>query len=228
MRTSLSILLCLILSSLNSLSGNEVFKHLTINDGLAHTDANCVAQDSTGLMWIGTFAGLQSYDGYSLQTFNYYQEGHKIFKSHNRIQAMVCTKDKLWVGTESGLTCFDLNTHRYVPFYVRGGEQKYDSDLAVYKLYVDPAGCHLWIGSSQGMIVMRIDNDTIRPLKWNSEEERLLGKNIGDVQFQGEIIWANTGRYIAQLGIRDGKVSVLKRYPTKNLLQKDETVQSIY
>lgn len=228
MRTSLSILLCLILSSLNSLSGNEVFKHLTINDGLAHTDANCVAQDSTGLMWIGTFAGLQSYDGYSLQTFNYYQEGHKIFKSHNRIQTMVCTKDKLWVGTESGLTCFDLNTHRYVPFYVREGEQKYDSDLAVYKLYVDPAGCHLWTGSSQGMIVMRIDNDTIRPLKWNSEEERLLGKNIGDVQFQGEIIWANTGRYIAQLGIRDGKVSVLKRYPTKNLLQKDETVQSIY
>lgn len=228
MRTFLSILLCLILSSLNSSSGNEIFKHLTINDGLAHTDANCVAQDSTGLMWIGTFAGLQSYDGYSLQTFNYYQEGHKIFKSHNRIQAMVCTKDKLWVGTESGLTCFDLNTHRYVPFYVREGEQKYDSDLAVYKLYVDPAGCHLWTGSSQGMIVMRIDNDTIRPLKWNSEEERLFGKNIGDIQFQGEIIWANTGRHIAQLGIRDGKVSVLKRYPTKNLLQKDETVQSIY
>lgn len=190
MRTSLSILLCLILSSLNSLSGNEVFKHLTINDGLAHTDANCVTQDSTGLMWIGTFAGLQSYDGYSLQTFNYYQEGHKIFKSHNRIQTMVCTKDKLWLGTESGLTCFDLNTHRYVPFYVREGEQKYDSSLVVYKLYVDPAGCYLWTRSSQGMIVMRIDNDTIRPLKWNSEEERLLGKNIGDVQFQGEIIWA--------------------------------------
>lgn len=79
-------------------------------------------------------------------------------------------------GQKAGLTCFDLNTHRYVPFYVREGEQKYDSDLAVYKLYVDPAGCHLWTGSSQGMIVMRIDNDTIRPLKWNSEEERLLEK----------------------------------------------------
>lgn len=52
MRTFLSILLCLILSSLNSSSGNEIFKHLTINDGLAHTDANCVAQDSTGLMWL--------------------------------------------------------------------------------------------------------------------------------------------------------------------------------
>ena len=158
MRTSLSILLCLILSSLNSLSGNEVFKHLTINDGLAHTDANCVTQDSTGLMWIGTFAGLQSYDGYSLQTFNYYQEGHKIFKSHNRIQTMVCTKDKLWLGTESGLTCFDLNTHRYVPFYVREGEQKYDSSLVVYKLYVDPAGCYLWTRSSQDRKSTRLNS----------------------------------------------------------------------
>lgn len=228
MRTFLSILLCLILSSLNSLSGNEIFKRLTINDGLAHTDANCVIQDSTGLIWIGTFAGLQSYDGYSLQTFNYYQEGHKIFKSHNRIQAMVCTKDKLWMGTESGLTSFDLNVHRYVPFYVREGEQKYDSNLAVYKLYADPAGCHLWVRSSQGMIVMQVDNDTIRPLKWNSEEERLLGKNISDVQFQGEIIWANTGGHIIQLGVRDGMVSVLQKYPARNILQKDGTVQSIY
>lgn len=93
MRTLLSMLLCLLLSSLTSLSGNETFKQLTINNGLAHTDANCIVQDSTGLIWIGTYSGLQNYDGYSLQTYDYYPTGHTIFQSHNRIASIACTKE---------------------------------------------------------------------------------------------------------------------------------------
>ena len=88
MKTLLLILLCM-LFNFSYIFGNETFKQLTINNGLAHTDASCLAQDSTGLIWIGTNAGLQCYDGYSLQTFDYYPSGNKIFQSHNRIQAMV-------------------------------------------------------------------------------------------------------------------------------------------
>ena len=40
------------------MKGNEPFGHLAINEGLAHTDATCIAQDSTGLIWMGTYAGL--------------------------------------------------------------------------------------------------------------------------------------------------------------------------
>ena len=43
-----------------SISANESFKNIGIQNGLAHTDANCVAQDSTGLIWIGTNSGLQN------------------------------------------------------------------------------------------------------------------------------------------------------------------------
>lgn len=228
MRTLLSMLLCLILSSLNSLSGNEIFKQLTIDNGLAHTDANCIVQDSTGLIWIGTYAGLQCYDGYSLQTFDYYPAGHKIFKSHNRIQAMACTKEKLWIGTESGLTCFNLNTHCYVPFCVQEDEVKYDSNLPISKLYVDPSGCHLWVRNSQEMVVMQIKNDTIHPLKWNSEEERILGKSLGELQFQGETLWASMGKRIVQLGIRNGKITILNNYETKDLLKGNIVIRGIY
>ena len=118
MKNILFILLVLIFLPLKASAANKLFKQLTINEGLAHTDANCITQDSTGLIWIGTNAGLQSYDGYSLQTFDYYSSGQKIFRSHNRINDMACSKDKLWMGTESGLTCFDLNTHRYIPYYI--------------------------------------------------------------------------------------------------------------
>lgn len=115
MKIYIYILLCLTLFSLRAMSANEKFKQLTIDNGLAHTDANCLVQDSIGLIWIGTYAGLQSFDGYKLQTFDYYSAEHKIYQSHNRIESMAYSQNKLWIGTNSGLTCFDLNTHRYIP-----------------------------------------------------------------------------------------------------------------
>ena len=228
MRTLLSMLLCLLLSSLTSLSGNETFKQLTINNGLAHTDANCIVQDSTGLIWIGTYSGLQNYDGYSLQTYDYYPTGHTIFQSHNRIASIACTKEKLWIGTESGLTCFDLDPRRYVPYYIKDREEKYDFTTFIPKLFADPAGCHLWLKTTTEMIVVQISNDTIQPLKWSSEEERILSKSFNHLQFQKEIIWATTNRYIVKLGIHEGKISVLNTYESKELLQQNEKIQSSY
>lgn len=35
-------------STITTIHANEIFKHLNIDNGLAHTDANCLAQDSTG------------------------------------------------------------------------------------------------------------------------------------------------------------------------------------
>jgi ligand-binding sensor domain-containing protein len=97
LRLAIAVFWIFLISTTNCIYGNEIFKSLTIDNGLAHTDANCIAQDSTGLMWIGTNAGLQSYDGYTLQTFDYYQEGYKIYQSHNRINGVVSSVDKLWV-----------------------------------------------------------------------------------------------------------------------------------
>ena len=79
-----------------NLSGNEIFKQLTIENGLAHSDANSIVQDSSGLIWIGTRAGLQSYDGYELQTFDYYPPEQKIYQSHNRIRSIIHLDNRLY------------------------------------------------------------------------------------------------------------------------------------
>lgn len=60
-----SFFLWILISNIGVAHANNVFKNLTVNEGLAHTDANCVAQDSTGLIWVGTNAGLQKFNGYS-------------------------------------------------------------------------------------------------------------------------------------------------------------------
>lgn len=228
MKSIFSILLYLVLFPLELSSANEVFKQLAIDNGLAHTDANCIAQDSTGLIWIGTYAGLQSYDGYSLQTFDYYPAEHKLFQSHNRINAMACSKDKLWLGTESGLTCFDLDTHRYIPYHMEGVTKKQPFDAPIHKLYLDPSGQYLWVMSALELTVMKNDNGNLRTLQWNSETERIFCKSIGDLLFQGETVWTSNHNHIIQLCIRNGKVTLSEKYPAKELLQTDKPISEIY
>jgi signal transduction histidine kinase/ligand-binding sensor domain-containing protein/DNA-binding response OmpR family regulator len=48
---------------------NFRFEHLTVNDGLAHSDAVAVLQDPKGFIWIGTNNGIDRYDGYELKNY---------------------------------------------------------------------------------------------------------------------------------------------------------------
>jgi ligand-binding sensor domain-containing protein len=45
------------------------FNHLTVNEGLSHTDANCIAQDQKGYVWIGTLFGINRFDGYTVKRY---------------------------------------------------------------------------------------------------------------------------------------------------------------
>lgn len=229
MKIRISLLLCLALFPLRLMSTNEKFKQLTIGDGLAHTDANCIAQDSTGLIWIGTYAGLQSFDGYGLQTFDFYPAGHKIYQSHNRIESMACTSNKLWIGTESGLTCFDLSTHRYIPYYIK--EETYNKmsfDTSITKVFADPSERYLWIQSNQGLAALKINDDSLQILRWESEAERIFCKGVNNLLFQGETIWGSNNKHIIQLCIQNDKINMQSTYLASELLQTDEAIQNIY
>lgn len=214
-------------STITTIHANEIFKHLNIDNGLAHTDANCLAQDSTGLIWIGTFAGLQSYDGYTLETFDYYPQGHKVYESHNRIRAIVCNKNRMWLGTESGLTCFDLNTHRYIPYYIEDEKLSIQLRATVTDLFIAPDGCHLWIRTPQEIIAVQAQNDTLSPMKWDSEADRIFCKGISDIQFQGKTAWASSGWHIMRLSIENGRIALLNSHEAGKLFGKDQWIRSI-
>ena len=78
------------------------FEHLTVNDGLLHSDAEAVTQDRAGFLWIGTNRGINRYDGYDLR--NYTLPVNPLTGiSRNRIHALhVDRAARLWAGAENG------------------------------------------------------------------------------------------------------------------------------
>lgn len=204
---------------------NEIFKQLTIEDGLAHSDANSIVQDSSGLIWIGTRAGLQSYDGYELQTFDYYPPEQKIYQTHNRIRSLAHLDNRLWLGTESGLTCFNLDTHRYISYHTVGKMQEYTHNDIV-KVFADASSHQLWIKTSQGLNASIVKNDTIYPLEWENEADKDFCKNIRDMHFSQNAIWISESRRIIQLVVNNGKIKIKNSYKANALLSKQERIQA--
>ena len=82
-------------------------RYLTVDDGLSHTDANDIAQDSRGFIWIATYFGLDRYDGYSIKRF--YNSNEPLKNAYkNRLRCVFPDKEgNIWLGTEGGLQRFD-------------------------------------------------------------------------------------------------------------------------
>ena len=91
-----------------NLAGKFRFEHLTVDDGLAHSDAMAVVQDRDGFIWVGTNNGINRFDGYELKKYDLPNDNSEGLSS-NRIQALhVDAKGRLWAGAEgSGLYLYD-------------------------------------------------------------------------------------------------------------------------
>lgn len=44
-------------------------QNISISDGLAHNGVTSIFQDSRGIFWLGTYDGLNRYDGYKFRTY---------------------------------------------------------------------------------------------------------------------------------------------------------------
>ncbi|SED13835.1 Two component regulator propeller [Tenacibaculum sp. MAR_2009_124] len=87
------------------------FNSLTVNDGLSQNDVSCVMQDSEGFIWIGTYDGLNRFDGYDIESF-FHDNKNEASLSSNRIKCLFEEKEKrIWIGTDGyGLNYYDLKT----------------------------------------------------------------------------------------------------------------------
>jgi signal transduction histidine kinase/ligand-binding sensor domain-containing protein/DNA-binding response OmpR family regulator len=131
------------------------FEHLTVDQGLSHSDAMAVAQDQAGFIWVGTNRGLDRFDGYSLKQYSL-PVNLRNGISANRIKVLhVAPNGWLWVGTErAGLSLYDAAADRLLNF----GEDRVParfrhlmrrmSQISISALASDKQG-RLWVGTYQ-------------------------------------------------------------------------------
>ena len=98
--TFMTLFLIFVCTVTNVDASELIFYNLTASDGLSQTSVNCIYQDSSDYIWIGTKNGLNRYNGYEFEIYNKgFREKRNIIDSQIIVQAIVHFHQiKFWIS----------------------------------------------------------------------------------------------------------------------------------
>jgi ligand-binding sensor domain-containing protein/signal transduction histidine kinase len=152
------------------------FKHLTPDEGLSSSTITCIIQDHKGFMWIGTYNGLNRYDGIN---FDHFRNNSLDSTSlpHNLVwQILEDRSHQLWIATGHGLSCYDWTRDRFINYMVEQSSPLRGLDCGVQRLVEDSLG-NFWLGTTVGLIYFdrqnnkatRYQHDPARPTSLSND-----------------------------------------------------------
>ncbi len=124
----------------NHLSGT--FRVLTNSDGLQKNQQNCIALDSSGLIWVGNDFGLAQID----QNFSNIQRYPVEYLTGTIIQDIFIKDDSIYVGSPSGLTFIEMNG---TPTNFTDDSRMRIFDISVRSIAVSDT--FIWVGTDDGL-----------------------------------------------------------------------------
>jgi len=107
------LLLAIVMPALSAIPDIK-FRRLDTTDGLSINQVNCLLKDSRGYLWIGTYSGLNRYDGFRYEVFYSDQNDSTALKG-NYINTLAEDGDgNIVVGTSNGYCIFNVKTEKFV------------------------------------------------------------------------------------------------------------------
>ena len=195
-RTTLGILLLIFFSSPVFSDGKSnviSFDFYSQNDGLPNNQIQCIFQDKSGWIWLGTSQGLSRFDGYRFCNF-IHDPGDTTSLTGNLVRVIFEDKmGNLLIGTENGgLNIFNRDKERFLhPF--KNQPLFRSKEVSVNAIAEDQEG-NLYIGTDRDLY--KIDKfwhlSEIHPKPAN-KSENLTGNFIRTLQFDNSgNLWIGT------------------------------------
>lgn len=126
---------------------NIKFEHYNDNSGLSHNSIRHIVQDNNGFLWLGTFSGLNRFDGYQFKPYlSSFSNGNSL--NNDDITALEFDSDSnsLWIGTRNGLTRLDIETHNFETFLPEKNNPYSIGEHEIRSVLVDKMKS-VWVGT---------------------------------------------------------------------------------
>ncbi|MCC7400361.1 MAG: histidine kinase [Chitinophagaceae bacterium] len=126
------------------------FARLTTQEGLSNNFVNCITQDSSGFIWIGTQDGLNRYDA---KHFKIYRNDplNQNSLSNNYVTGIAVTRNgNIWIGTEKGLCHLDPRTDSFTIYKnIPGKAGSLSQDISPIP-FIDKDD-NVWVATANGL-----------------------------------------------------------------------------
>jgi ligand-binding sensor domain-containing protein len=172
--------------------------------GISQNTIRCIYEDHKGLLWFGTWDGLNRYDGIRFDIVRMKVGDTKTSLSNNTINAINQDQQKnIWVATDGGINCLrysdlkreNLNLSKKYPIL----------NDTIHAILVDETD-RVWVGSQNGLVIINSQKDSLIKLSdiINNETELDYIEIRQIVQFEKNIIWIGTANGLYKLSTIDG------------------------
>lgn len=135
-------------------------RYLGIEHGLSNNAVTCVTQDKYGFMWMGTYDGLNRYDGDQFKVFrNVWGNDKSLVNNH--IRALNSSGSKVFIGTTSGLVYYNYTDSEFHNLYYKTPTGKTKKVWAMINCLATDRSGNIYAGADDlGLIIFK-KNDTI-------------------------------------------------------------------
>lgn len=128
-------------------SQNIKFEHYNENHGLSNNSVRHIVQDKHGFLWLGTFSGLNRFDGYEFKSYlSTSNQDNKILNDDITDLVLDEQKNNLWIATREGLSLFKTDTHKFTTFLPEKNNPNSLPEAEIRSIFVDQFE-RVWVGT---------------------------------------------------------------------------------
>ena len=115
---------------------------------MSYNIVNCFLKDSRGMLWVGTYNGLNKYDGAHFYTYHSGNSSNTL--PNNTVHKLAeDKKGNIWGSTDYGAFCFDTKTGNFKGYQV----PKKQSSISIYNILCDQQG-KVWAANNNNLFLL--------------------------------------------------------------------------
>ncbi len=185
------------------------FEHYNEVNGLSHNSVRSIVQDDKGFLWLGTFGGVNRFDGYDFKVFHSDINKTDYLHSDDILEIVLDKRDNLWIATDYGLTKYNIPTSSFKTYHANSKGTFALVGNNIRSVFADVSD-RIWVGTKDnGLCYYSFKNDRFYKINIGNTD------NIRSIyQTQDGRIWFTTfnhGVYSFFID-EEGNVSQIKNY----------------
>jgi signal transduction histidine kinase/ligand-binding sensor domain-containing protein/DNA-binding response OmpR family regulator len=195
-----------------------LFNHFNIQNGLIMNNVEYIHIDMEGFVWLGTYAGLQSFDGYEFRNYTYDPNNPSSISDNFISTIFEDDSANLWIGTSAnGLNVFNKELESFQNFRHDPGNQNSLASNSIpraSKVITQDAEGYVWVNTLDGL--NRID---LKDFGFESYHGDFSGQLVFDKSESA--LWI-AGDQLKRFDLKSSKLSYYESGPVNCIILDSE------
>lgn len=153
------------------------FKHISFDEGLSNSSVVSLLQDSRGFMWIGTYNGLNRYDGTNIVSYKNIPSDSSSLPENHVISIFEDRNKNLFIGTYSGLSLYNRELDNFINYSFDKTSALHNMLYLIYNINEDSLG-NFWLSTNSGLIYFDRKNNKVTNYKDYSDNSHGIRSNV--------------------------------------------------